>query len=194
MSQLVLINRITVQNANAVAGFTWGFPAITHFWGFTHSLSRKLAATNEYNDIFLSGCAVVAHQHKVHTYKPSYDYQFLQTRNPAYLKKDVGNLVSKGKTPPIIEEGKMNMTVSLLLGCNGNIGNREKNFNQWLKKTCLLQRLAGGSILDISNVEILRTENSTYVRNVTYKLLPGFFLMDRSSYLELPFETLQLET
>jgi len=208
MSQLVLINLITVQNANAVAGFTWGFPAITHFLGFVHNLSRKLAASNEYNDICLSGCAVVAHYHQTHTFRPIqkieqpkgsgkyreyvHDNHFIQSKNPAYLENDVKK-VEKGGAPSIIEEGKMNMTVSLLVGCNGNIGNREKNFNQWLKKACLLQRLAGGTILDITNVEILRPENSTDVRNVTYKLLPGFFLMDRSSYLEQHFQTLQDE-
>ena len=42
MNQYILLNRIKVQNANAIAGFTWGFPAITHFLGFSHNLSRKL--------------------------------------------------------------------------------------------------------------------------------------------------------
>jgi CRISPR-associated protein Csy2 len=36
MNQYILIERIKVQNANAIAGFTWGFPAITHFLGFVH--------------------------------------------------------------------------------------------------------------------------------------------------------------
>jgi CRISPR-associated protein Csy2 len=43
MSQYIVVNRIKVQNANAIAGFTWGFPAITNFLGFVQNLSRKLA-------------------------------------------------------------------------------------------------------------------------------------------------------
>lgn len=86
MSQYLLINRIKVQGANAVAGFTWGFPAITHFLGFTHNLTIKLQNKSDFSDIRLSGCAVIAHQHQVHTYG---DNQFVQSKNPAYLKKDV---------------------------------------------------------------------------------------------------------
>jgi len=81
MSQYLLINRIKVQGANAIAGFTWGFPAITHFLGFTHNLTRKLQNNSGISDIRLSGCAVIAHQHQVHTY--GYN-QFIQSKNPAY--------------------------------------------------------------------------------------------------------------
>ena len=131
MNQYILLNRIKVQNANAIAGFTWGFPAITHFLGFSHNLSRKLDNT-DFKDISLAGCAVIAHHHKIHTYEASYDVGFTQSRNPPYLSTH-----DKAATPPVIEEGKMNMTVSLLIACEGNIGNRQDAFLQWLKKTCL---------------------------------------------------------
>ena len=51
MNQFILIDHIIVQNANAVAGFTWGFPAITHFLGFVHNLSRKLGNEKKYHHI-----------------------------------------------------------------------------------------------------------------------------------------------
>lgn len=183
MSQFILINRIKVQNANAVAGFTWGFPAITNFLGFVHNLSRKLCNEKNYLDISLKGCVVVAHEHKVHTYWSKNDgYRFIQTRNPPYLHGiETGK---KSETPPVIEEGKMNMTVSLLIGCDGNIGNRADEFRQWLKKSCLLQRLAGGSILDIADIAFHTPENEHDVRLITRRLLPGFVLNDRSQYLE----------
>jgi len=198
MNQFILIDHIKVQNANAIAGFTWGFPAITHFLGFTHNLSLKLAGSENYRDISLSGCAVVAHEHQVHTYKPvqrrespkgsgkykefSLDYQFVQSRNPPYLHGI--EAAKKGETPPVIEEGKMNMTVSLLIGCDGNIGNREDEFRQWLKKACLLQRLAGGTLLDIGHISFHNPEDKRDVRMIIRKILPGFVLRDRSQYLE----------
>lgn len=46
MSSLILLRRLRVENANAIAGVTWGFPAITHFLGFTHALSRKLTQSH----------------------------------------------------------------------------------------------------------------------------------------------------
>lgn len=174
MSQYLVLNRINVQNANAIAGFTWGFPAITHFMGFNHSISRKLLNT-KFDDINLGGCIVIAHQHKIHTYGSSNFVEFTQSRNPPYLQKT--------STPPVIEEGKMNMTVSLLIAYDGNIGNRQDDFIKWLKKTCLLQRLAGGTILDIENVESCNIDSDNALRSLKRKLLPGFILKDRADYL-----------
>ncbi len=188
MSQFILINRLKVQNANAVAGFTWGFPAVTHFLGYLHNLSRKLAQNNVYENIRLSGCAVIAHEHSVHTYGSIFEKKFLQNRNPPYLDSH-----DKSAAPPVVEEGKMNMTVSLLIGCEGNIGNQEGDFKQWLRKNCLLQRLAGGTILDVSSVEVFRPRSTSDVRLIAYKLLPGFLLMDRSTYLDQHYQTLTNE-
>ncbi len=185
MTQYLLLNRIKVQNANAIAGFTWGFPAITHFLGFSHNLSRKLLKT-DFDGITLTGCAVVAHNHTVHTYGPSYGVGFTQSRNPPYLSSH-----DKAATPPVIEEGKMNMTVSLLIACEGNIGNRQDALIKWLLKACLLQRLAGGTILEIGNIEICNIDDDSALRTIKRKLLPGFILMDRSDYLAQHFNLLQ---
>jgi CRISPR-associated protein Csy2 len=185
MSQYILLNRIKVQNANAIAGFTWGFPAITHFLGFSHNLSRKLLKT-DFEGISLKGCAVIAHDHKVHAYETSYGQGFTQSRNPPYLSSH-----DKASTPPVIEEGKMNMTVSLLITCEGNIGNRQESFIKWLHKNSFLQRLAGGTILAIGNIEICNIDNELALRVIKRKLLPGFMLMDRSDYLAKHFSLLQ---
>ncbi|MBE0471471.1 MAG: type I-F CRISPR-associated protein Csy2 [Methyloprofundus sp.] len=185
MNQYLLLNRIEVQNANAIAGFTWGFPAITHFLGFSHNLSRKLHKAG-FDGIDLSGCAVIAHQHKVHTYGPSYAVGFTQSRNPPYLASH-----DKASTPPVIEEGKMNMTVSLLIACNGNIGNRQDAFLKWLEKTCFLQRLAGGTILKIGSVELCNIDDDIALRSLKRKLLPGFVLKDRADYLIDHFKQLR---
>jgi len=183
----ILINQIKVQNANAIAGFTWGFPAITHFLGFVHNLSRKLAQT-DFEDICLSGCAVVCHDHQVHTYGTPNNVQFCQSRNPPYMYGLDSS--KKSETAPVIEEGKMNMTVSLVIGCDGNIGNRETGFKDWLEKTCLLQRLAGGTVLSIENIDIFG-EDTNSLRHIKFQLLPGYFLMDRSSKLETHYKRLQ---
>jgi len=189
MSQYLLINRIQVQGANAIAGFTWGFPAITHFLGFTHNLSRKLRNQPEFSNINLSGCAVIAHKHQVHTY--GYN-QFIQSKNPAYQHgEDSKNKVG---SPPIIEEGKMNMTISLLIGCDGAIGNHDDALKRWLSNSCKLQRLAGGTILELGAIELFSIDdeqNKNNLRNLTRKLLPGFILQDRSAYLEKHVQSLQ---
>jgi len=191
MNQYLLINRIRVQGANAVSGFTWGFPAITHFLGFTHNLTRKLEKHADLSGIRLSGCTVIAHQHQVHTY--GYN-QFVQTKNPAYQYGEESK--NKVGSPPIIEEGKMNMTVSLLIGCEGNIGNLAESLRQWLHGHCLRQRLAGGTILEVGGVELFGIDdeqNKNNLRLLIRKLLPGVILLDRSAYLKNHIKQLRQE-
>jgi CRISPR-associated protein Csy2 len=184
MSQYILISHLKVQNANAIAGFTWGFPAITHFLGFTHNLERKLKNIPELANISLSGCAVIAHEHHVHRYG-TWDTEFTQNRNPPYLGSHI-----KTDTPPVIEEGKMNMTVSLLIGCFGTVGNRKDDLIAWLNKACLTQRLAGGTLLNNALTIELFSDSSDNVRTIKRKLLPGFVLMDRASYLQEHYKNL----
>src|SRR5687767_14223913 len=103
MKALLTIRNICVDNANAIAGLTYGFPAVSHFLGFTHALSRKLTRKL---GVALGGCAVVCHSHKVQAYQPSGwgDYVFALTRNP---------LTKEGDTAPFNEEGRMHMEVTL---------------------------------------------------------------------------------
>jgi CRISPR-associated protein Csy2 len=176
MSQYILINRVKVQNVNAVAGYTWGFPSITHFMGFTHNLLRKLSKSN-FKNFDLSGCGVIAHEQHVHTYG-DWDDKFVQNKTPPYLHSH-----NKAASPPVIEEGKMNMTVSLLIGFDGFLGNQAAIFIEWLKKQCLLQRMAGGTILDIDSIQIFDIADKNKFYLLKHKLLPGFALMDRSSDL-----------
>ncbi|WP_110458482.1 type I-F CRISPR-associated protein Csy2 [Shewanella algidipiscicola] len=180
MTQYLLLNRIKVQNANAISGFTWGFPAITHFLGFTHNLSLKLKKS-KYQHVSLNGCAVVAHEHHVHTFG-KYNDKFLQSKNPAYLSGDV-NKVVQGRAPSIVEEGKMNMIVTLVIDLDGFLGREVSELLSWIKQQCLMQRLAGGSILSIDDVQLFDGKSQQDFFKLKRVLMPGFALMDRANYL-----------
>jgi len=189
MSQYLLLNRVRVQNANAVSGFTWGFPAITHFLGFSHNLHRKLKQHPHFNGFSLQGCAVIAHEHQIHCYRTSGGINFSQNKSAHYLepKYDKGRL----KDPSVIEEAKMNMSVSLLIGLDGYVGNQEDAFKQWIMNMSRIQRLAGGTVLDIGSIDLLDLGEETSLRRLKRKLLPGFILQDRSEDLAVYFEKLQ---
>lgn len=175
MSTLILLSRLRVENANAVAGLTWGFPAITHFLGFTHALSRKLTASH---GLTLDGCGVVCHDHQLHAHSSGRDYCFALTRNP---------LTRDGKTAAFNEEGRMHLTVSLLLECHGEILNGEQGRGELeahLLTLCQTQRLAAGTIFDIGAVTVINSpENDHELNRLRYRLLPGFALLDRSPWL-----------
>lgn len=174
MSQYLLIKKILVQNANAISGLTYGFPAITHFLGFAHALSRKLP---ENSGMTLGGVGVVSHQTFVHARQPKGwgDYVFALSRNP---------LTKEGATAPINEEGRMQMQVSLLIEIEGlqagDVANAEA-LRTCVESVAPTMRLAGGQITEIQNVRvIMNDEQETVLR----RLMPGTVLVDRNDYLQ----------
>lgn len=175
---LFILKNMHIEGANAIAGFTYGFPAITQFLGFAHALSRKVEPQH---GISFDGCAVMCHQHQVHAYRGSDwdDYGFSLTRNP--LAKD-------GKTAPIVEEGKMNLCVSLLIECKGFSGgnsDQEQRISDAIKTLALSQRCAGGRITHIEACQFKPMPNeASDCRKLLRPLLPGFILCDRSDYLQ----------
>ncbi|MBE0370272.1 type I-F CRISPR-associated protein Csy2 [Pseudoalteromonas aurantia] len=182
MQQYILLKKLRVQNANAIAGLTYGFPAITNFLGFAHALSRKLPANLQ---ITLGGVAVISHKNDVHARQPKGwgDYVFALTRNP---------LTQQGKTVPINEEGRMNMQLSLLIEVEGLVAG-DKTTQQALVEelTTLIPslRLAGGQITEFESCEVLNDEAAQ--QKALRRLMPGFVLLDRSDYLEAHFLQLQ---
>lgn len=183
----VIFERISVQDANCIAGFTYGFPAITHFLGFGHALSRKLSVSQK---LTLQGCAVICHQHQIHAYQPKEhrDYVFAQSKNPPSTR-------TKAKeTPPIIEEGKMDMTVSLVMVCPELNISRVAEINalrQIIMNLAYQHRLAGGSIQNITAIHVLNLDQQKLAKKLKRLLLPGFVLMDRSDLLADHYQALK---
>ncbi|WP_087018365.1 type I-F CRISPR-associated protein Csy2 [Thaumasiovibrio subtropicus] len=173
MDYLVL-KHIAIANANAIAGMTWGFPAVSHFLGFTHALSRK--AQQSEHALQLHGCAIICHQHQVHCHRdtPYEPYGFALTRNP---------LTKEGKTAPIVEEGRMHLTVSLIIECEGlNTASEETCQTQlaYIQQLAQQHKLAGGVITDIAACYLFDDANH---KRALRQLLPGFILANASHHL-----------
>ncbi|WP_432463658.1 type I-F CRISPR-associated protein Csy2 [Agarivorans sp. QJM3NY_33] len=182
MHQYLLLKKLNVQNANAIAGLTYGFPAVTNFLGFAHALSRQLS---ERLGISLGGVAVISHRNHVHARQPKGwgDYVFALTRNP---------LTQQGNTAPINEEGRMNMQVSLLIEIEGLVAGdqtTEQALQEHVQQTIPSMRLAGGQITDFASCEILNDDDSQ--QKALRRLMPGFVLLDRSDYLEAHYLALK---
>lgn len=189
MSQYLLIEKIKVQNANAASGFTWGFPAITHFLGFSHNLNRRLKLNSNLSGINLAGCVVIAHEQHVHAYKDGSNTRFSQNKINHYLSSTTP--ANMRKTPPVIEEAKMNLTVSLLIPVDGYLGGLEEELISFINNASQTQRLAGGTVLSIENIELINLAEEENQRGLRRRLLPGFVLQDRSVYLAEHFSSLQ---
>lgn len=188
MDALLIIRNMKVENANAIAGFTWGFPAITNFTGFVHALSRKLQPDL---GIELTGCGVICHSHQVQAYQPRGwgDYHFALTRNP---------LTREEKSPSFVEEGRMQMTVSLVIPVKGLPADKweKSELELFIANQALTQRLAGGTIVSPCKVDWdLPPEDlegrQKFEKIKLRKLLPGFALVERSDLLAEHIRTYQ---
>jgi len=194
MSQYLVLSHVSVQNANSIAGLTWGFPALTQFLGFTHALSRKISTKYEGSYATeLAGCAVVSHDihNKVYQPKKFSDFEFLQSKNPPVLAKH------KNSSPPIIEEGKMNLTVSLIIELSNSLSMTTAEINKLQNQVdhlCTGMRLAGGTILNIKNIKLFTAstveQHSKMLKKIKQLTLPGFVLVDRSEYLQQHYQHL----
>ncbi len=181
MSRYITLNHIEVQGANCVAGVTYGFPAITQFLGFVHALSRKLQTSK---GVSLDACAVVCHDYQLLTYKPKVysDYYFTQTKNPVAGKHESSKM---GGSPSVIEEGKMNMSVSLVIEYNGFDGTEDdkKALEKYLHNLVLRHRLAGGRIVSLRSTILESVEEERDHKKILRRLIPGFVLKERTEYL-----------
>lgn len=175
------IERLQVQGSNAISSpLTYGFPAITAILGAVHALQRKMPFEAS---LQFEGALVASHDCRVKRYRPhSYsDYTFNLTRNP--IKKN-------GKTAAIVEEGKLDMTISLVIPIRCDdfndldwLSDNKEAFLQWAYQTLLTQRLAGGSVFGITAAELMAAESLDQLK---YRLAPAFILMDaRQELIEI---------
>lgn len=197
MSQYLVLSKIRIQNANTIAGFTWGFPAITQFMGFIHALNRKISSDyhGDY-DVEFSGCMIIANDihNKVYQPKPFADFEFLQSKNPPVLAKH------KASSPPIIEEGKLNATISLVVELKHSLLlslDARLAFENKITALCKTMRIAGGNVLEIGSINLLSAntdeEKSKQLNRIKRLCMPGFVLKDQSGYLAEHTERLEAE-
>lgn len=110
------------------------------------------------------------HDYQLGTYKSFYT-RFIQSHNPPSTLKGKN---SDAKSPaPIIEEGKMNMTVSVLLRCRQPLSTNADTIASYiniLKDWVYQARLAGGSIKSFKSIDIISDD----IRTLKSKLLPCF--------------------
>lgn len=183
MGQFIFINKIQVQDASCVAGLTWGFPSITGFSGFTHALSLKVQQSSFSKIKVCQQVMVVAHEHHHHTYENDYQItRFSQKRGANFYSNTESG--KRSKTMTRIEEGRMDMIISLLIPIKGRVGSNIKgSFVDYLIHTVSTMRIAGGSVTSIKEIDVLALDdlNPGNQLLVKRKLMPGYVLLDATS-------------
>lgn len=192
-SHLLVIPRLRVQNANAISSpLTHGFPAMTAFVGLMWALERKLKQSGL--DIQLDTIGVVCHDHQEQVTDGGFVKTFRLTRNP---------VDKAGKTAAIVEEGRIHLEISLVIGIN--VENWRDEYFAQIAETLSSMRIAGGTvhpqekpwlrryqpwIVDMTGDEEGRQKK---FRELKRNLLPGFTLVARDDLLDKRFKELQKE-
>jgi len=196
---LLLLPRMRVQNANAVAGpLSWGFPAPSAFTGFVHALERRLRA--QQLDIEFGGVGIVCHRFEPQAHKPGGFYSpntFALTRNPLFA----GWKGFVDKPAALGEEGRAHMEISLLVEILTEPVELPQDALDQILRTVGGMRLAGGSILSLGRSkrhqpELIEwpestAEASAEFRRIRPRLLPGFTLVQRDDWLLAHLKVLQ---
>lgn len=169
----LLLERIEIQNANAVSSpLTHGFPAMSGFLGALHALQRKIPFDV---NLTFGGALIACHDYRVKRYRPNpySEYTLNQSRNP--IKRN-------GNTASIIEEGKIDLTVSLVIPvyCDDYddeewLSSNKETFVEWMKSAVQRQRMAGGSVFNLKAVEL---EGYESLDDLKARLTPAFILTD----------------
>ncbi len=180
ISGLILLPRLRVQNANAIAGpLSWGFPSPTAFTGFVHALERKL-------DKQFAGVGIICHHFEPQVSQPAGRRHrvFCLSRNP--VGKD-------GGAPATVEEGRAHMEISLLIAVRDYVTDNEGQYlAEDLQQAAYGMRLAGGSPLyrpgkrheaSWHPVAGNLDDDSAAFRKLRRRLLPGFALVQRDDLL-----------
>ncbi len=194
ISHLIIVPRLQVQNANAISSaLTHGFPSITAFTGLMWALERKTRLLGL--DLKFEGVGVVVHAHDEQLTKHYFADTFLLTRNPH--GKD-------GKPQPIVEEGRMHMTISLVFGVQSTAldSDHEQKIAQQVKQVVEAMRIAGGSVVPSTAPKRLQeaffvpaldefSEPDSEINGLCKRLLlPGFTLVERQDLLDERYEEL----
>lgn len=199
---VILLPRLQVQNANAISGpLTWGFPAPTAFLGFVHNLQRQVESESIRSDdldlsssLRLDGVAVIAHGFEPQINSAGYRHRFILSKNPVEAKKKIKSDKSLDGAS-FVEEGRVHIEVSLLIGVKGVPFGEEGQLNlaERVADAAQQMRLAGGSILPPRSGRRYQArffelpespeDQTGFVRRLCRSLLPGFALLHRQDLL-----------
>lgn len=197
LDAVLVIPHLHVQNANAISSpLTHGFPSMTAFTGLMWALERK--ANTAGIALHFPAVGVVVHRHEEQTTTDRYVKAFHLSRHPN--DRD-------GKPSPIVEEGRIHLELTLLLGVRGKeLDDPESAPLLAAQLTALLQslRVAGGSIVHpLHHTAAHRPYFMPLTGNEEDRLeifaasapnwLPGFTLVERSDLLHQRHSDLQQE-
>lgn len=187
LEALLVLPHLRIQNANALSSpLTHGFPSMTAFTGLMCALERKARAAGI--DLRLPAVGVIVHRHEEQASSDRYVKALRLTRNPNDRN---------GNPSPIVEEGRIHLELTLLLGVQGTALDDPAQANTLARELLGLLhtlRLAGGSFVPAIQSDADQTpyfmplggsedDRLEVFANTAPNWLPGFTLVERHDLL-----------
>lgn len=185
MKHYVIIKKMRVTEATMESSpVTAGFPSVPSFMGFTHALEIKLRKNKI--EVAFDGVGIISHEFTPHIQRVPQDYgeyRFALTKNPPTKSDDIQK-TGQVKTPSFIEEGKADMTVSMVIEIT-SLQNAVDELQEAVRGMLPHLRLSGGVIWGSEAILAMSSawDDEKQERRILQKLMPGFALKERRDLL-----------
>ncbi|AIZ31670.1 type I-F CRISPR-associated protein Csy2 [Pseudomonas parafulva] len=192
---VLVLPHLRIQNANALSSpLTHGFPSMTAFIGLMWALERKARAGGV--QLQFRAVGAVVHEHEEQATSDRYVKTLHLTRNPNDRS---------GNPSPIVEEGRIHLGLTLLLGVSGQAlddPSRRPQLAVQLLEMLQPLRVAGGSLIPAEQQGprhrpyFMPIATDADARMDTFAAtvpnwLPGFALVERTDLLQQRYEDLR---
>ena len=182
MTQILLIPRIRVHNANALSSpYTIGFPAMTAWLGAVHALQRHLNRDGM-PEVRFAGAAVVSHSFDLQAYRGTGDFvtSIIGTGNP---------LDKNGNRPAFIEEARCHLIVSLAIEYQNISADDHGEASERITKILYYKmKMAGGDILNFGKPKFFNVDSQKMLGVLRRQLMPGYALVERRDLMKNAME------
>ena len=170
MKKYILLEKISIENANAFNNITIGIPAITGFMGFTHALERKLNAKGV--EIKFTGVGIEFHEYELKGYRDKHGHYI--TTLP--LPSSIPGKNEKEINQHVMNQAYIDLTMSFVLEVDAEI--IDKSMCTTIKRVIESLRVAGGTINGYKDVKMINS-----LKDIPY----GYFLVLRQDKLNEAF-------
>lgn len=189
MSQLLIIPKIKIHNANAISSaYSIGFPAMTAWLGGVHALQRKMNAHASFQELQFTGVGIISHAFELQASELEYDRKLKLVKRSITSKDAKESKISdflNGGQPPIIPEGRCHLTVSLIIEYR-HLSDRIDD-DDFIKAISTQlhsgMKLASGDIIDFEQSHLKSVSEMDYdgeaMQKLTQTLMPGYALTER---------------